>query len=398
MKNNNLKELLTWALKYNSSAKIEGDYVVVGGSFNCYDNKLTSLPDSIGKMKIGGSFSCSNNKLTFLPESIGEMRIGGGFYCSYNKLTFLPESIGEMRIGGGFNCSHNKLTSLPESIGDMRIGGDFYCRYNQLTSLPESIGNMRIGGGFYCYNNKLTSLPESIGKMKIGGGFYCHKNQLTFLPESIGNMKIGGDFYCSYNKLTFLPKSIGNMKVGGSFSCSYNKLTFLPESIGNMKIGGDFYCSNNQLPNNYPVPQKLKEGIYDDYTYLDGILIDIISKKIIDGRTVIKHSFGYVVSDGTDHAHGKDLRTALLDLHFKTSKKDLSKYKNIDTSINQTIEFLYEMYRNITGACSFGTQNWMKRNEDFVKRVEESGASIDEVMKKTEGEYGNQRLKEFFGK
>ena len=221
-------------------------------------------------------------------------------------------------------------------------------------------------------------------------------NKLTTLPPEVREWKQLETLKLSHNKLTSLPESIGNLKVNGSFSCYNNRLTSLPESIGNLKLNGYFNCSNNQLTSDHPVPQKLVEGIYDDYCYLDGILTDKISQKSLDNKTVIKYSFGYIVSDGTHHAHGIDLRTALLDLHFKTSEKDLTKYKSLDLNSKRSLEELYEIYRNVTGACSFGTNMWMSQNDDFVKKVETEGASINEILIKTKGQYGNEKLTEFF--
>ncbi len=99
----------------------------VSGSFDCYDNQLTSLKDC--------------------PE-----RVGGGFYCYYNKLSSLegcPE-----KVGGSLNCGYNQLTSLegcPEKVGD-----NFYCYNNQLTSLKDCPDARNI----YCFNNQITSFEE----------------------------------------------------------------------------------------------------------------------------------------------------------------------------------------------------------------------------------------------
>jgi hypothetical protein len=211
------------------------------------------------------------------------------------------------------------------------------------------------------------------------------------------NVVVDGDFDCSNNQLTSLPESVGNMKIGGSFYCSNNQLTSLPESVGSMKIGGNFYCYGNQLTSAAPRVQKLKHGAFSDYTYLDGILTDVISVKTKNDLRIIKHSFGIVVSKGEFHAHGKDLRSATLDLHFKASSRDLGRYKSLNVNEQRHLEDLYEIYRNVTGACQFGTQKWLDANKDFVSRVEKSGASISEVAEKTKGEYGSEKLAEFFG-
>jgi hypothetical protein len=111
----------------------------VGGKFNCYDNKLTSLEGA--PQTVSGTFSCSNNKLTSLkgaPKSVG-----GNFYCSSNKLTSLKGA--PQTLSGYFDCYNNQLTSLEGS--PKSVGGGFYCRDNQLTSLVGSPNE--VGGDFY---------------------------------------------------------------------------------------------------------------------------------------------------------------------------------------------------------------------------------------------------------
>ena len=113
----------------------------------------------IGKtVKVTGDVDLRRLGLTKIPINFTE--VGGTFYCYENKLTTLvgaPE-----KVGRDFDCSFNRLPSLkgaPEKVGD-----SFYCWYNKLTSLIG--GPEKVGGDFYCLNNPLKSSkgkPEFIG-------------------------------------------------------------------------------------------------------------------------------------------------------------------------------------------------------------------------------------------
>ncbi len=276
------------------------------------------------------------------------------------------------------------------------VEGSLHLAHMELTSLPQSFGNLKVGGSLYLTGNQLTSLPASFGNLKVGGSLDLSYNKLTSLPESFGNLQVIGDLYLSHNKLTTLPELIGNLKVGRYLHLSNNKLTCFPESFGNLKVGGDFVVGNNPLKI-FPEPSKLSFGIFEDYTYLDGILTDIVSTKTIDNKKVVKHSFGYVVSDGENHAHGKDLRQAFLDWHFKTSKRDLEQYKNLDLDEKRKLDDLYSIYRDITGSCSRGVEMWMNAHSTVVGKIEKEGISINELISVTKNQYGNDRLKAFFG-
>lgn len=49
-------------------------------------------------------------------------------------------------------------------------------------------------------------------------------------------------------------------------------------------------------------------------------------------------------------------------------------------------------YRTITGACSFGTNNFLKNNKEKYK----SQMTLNEVLTATKGQYGHETFKEFF--
>jgi hypothetical protein len=145
----------------------------VGGNFECYNNKLTSLefcPETIG-----GDFSCSSNNLT--------------------SLEFCPEY-----VGGNFSCSSNNLTSL--EFCPKIINGDFWGRNNNLTSLdflPEYIG----GSSDFDHNNWNNPIPyELIKKYNIlikdlytieqkqkFGSYKYQKEFLTNTPEKYKDLE-----------------------------------------------------------------------------------------------------------------------------------------------------------------------------------------------------------------
>jgi hypothetical protein len=52
---------------------------------------------------------------------------------------------------------------------------------------------------------------------------------------------------------------------------------------------------------------------------------------------------------------------------------------------------MVELYRVITGACAAGTRSFVESMQ-----IEQKDYSIKEVIKMTEGQYGNQSLVKFF--
>jgi hypothetical protein len=146
--------------------------VDVDGDVYLRRRNLKELPLKFGK--VGGYFNCYDNKLTTL-EGVPK-EVSGGFYCSHNQLTTLEGAPKE--VGGNFNCSYNQLTTLEGSPKE--VGGDFYCNNNQLTTLEGA--PKEVGGNFYCDDNKLTTLEGS--PKVVSGDFGCRNNPL---PEEILN-------------------------------------------------------------------------------------------------------------------------------------------------------------------------------------------------------------------
>ena len=115
----------------------------VEGSFNCYDNNLTTLEGA--PQTVGGDFSCWGNQLTTLEGA--PRTVEGDFDCSVNRLTTLDGA--PQTVEGDFDCSTNKLTTL---IGaPQTVEGDFYCVSNQLTTLvgaPQTVEGNFLGDAF----------------------------------------------------------------------------------------------------------------------------------------------------------------------------------------------------------------------------------------------------------
>jgi hypothetical protein len=79
-----------------------------------------------------------------------------------NKLTTLPESIGNLQSLQKLDVSKNELSALPKSIGTLKSLERLDLQYNKITSIPETISNLHSLKELLLSNNMLTSLPESI--------------------------------------------------------------------------------------------------------------------------------------------------------------------------------------------------------------------------------------------
>ena len=135
-----------------------------------------------------------------------------------------------------------------------------------------------------------------------------------------------------------------------------------------------------------------------EYIKVDGIFTAVDSHH---GNMYRVHKLGsekqlYLVTDGDNHwAHGDTLQEARADLIYKINDRDTSMYEGMMLDDTLTFEEAIAAYRTITGACSPGTRDYISNR---LPKPHKTKYAIREIISLTEGEYGSEKFKEFFGK
>lgn len=295
------------------------------------------------------------------------------------KITSLPDNL---VVGGSLSLVCSNVSSLPKNLV---VGDSLDLRFSKIKSLPD---NLIVCGWLDLSNTEITSLPKNciIGWLNLNG------TKVTYLPD---NLIIGGSLFLTGSKVTSLPK---NLIVGHSLDISYSNITSLPDDI---LVGYMIHRYNNstftQQNNNIDFIQKIWGN--KPYCLIDGIFSKVLKR---NGKVWTACEIGetvpfYIVNDGNgNYAHGNSIRNAKIDLFFKITNRDTSLYK--DLSLNSTLSYEDAIlcYRTITGACSFGTRNFVE-NILPPNKLKES-YTIAEIIRLTEGQYGNKAFANFFKK
>ena len=178
-------------------------------------------------------------------------------------------------------------------------------------------------------------------------------------------------------------------------------LTSIPEGF-NPTVGGyldlgrkkHYIGKKVNLPT-IPIPHlEWRDG---KYICKDNILTEVVNNRgnVYRVRKIARKEIEYLITDGNGNwAHGSTLEEAKEDLIYKVSDRRKDNYENLTLDSVLTFEESVKCYRVITGACSFGTR-------DFVSnrlREKKSEYKISEIIQLTEGEYGHNSFKEFFNK
>ena len=101
----------------------------------------------------------------------------------------------------------------------------------------------------------------------------------------------------------------------------------------------------------------------------------------------------YVIEKDGVFSHGETIKKARESFIYKISNRDTSQYNDLNLDDIVSKEEAIKMYRVITGACEFGTKNFVKS----LAKVK-SSYSIRELIELTSGRYGSEKFKEFFNK
>ena len=134
------------------------------------------------------------------------------------------------------------------------------------------------------------------------------------------------------------------------------------------------------------------------FVFADNILTKFVSKKTNkNGLTIYrvqkigKTDISFCIESNGVYSHGDTLKEAKESLIYKISNRDTSMYEDYTPDTVVTFEEGIKMYRVITGACEAGTRHFVKGLTKKKKKY-----TVAEIIKATQGQYGNETFKEFF--
>ena len=391
------------------------DNLVVDGNLNCSITS-TRLPKGL---KVTGYLDISMTNITEIPDDCEF----NDLYMKFTKITKLRDdmmlfsldandsSLTELpkglKVKDMLNISHTSITEIPD---DCEFGS-LFMENTEITKLRD---NLELKSLNVC-GSSLQELPNGL---KVKWYLDVSRTVITEIPNDceFGSLNI------SYTKITKLRDNLvlnelqiintpleklpNNLVV--YFSLFMGKAPFT--TIPNDCLVKDIYCRSDFNDERYKEMvldyfYKLKDEIVHishpsgrEFLHVDGILSEVIEKKgnVYHVRNGVNRSISYVVTDGNNHwAHGNTLEEAKQDLLYKISERDKSEYKVLTLDSELTFDEAVACYRVITGACKFGTNDYLKHR---LPEPRKEKYTIREMIELTKDEYGWQTFREFFEK
>ena len=119
----------------------------------------------------------------------------------------------------------------------------------------------------------------------------------------------------------------------------------------------------------------------------DGLTLKRCRKSVFRDGGLIGDAF-FVASNDKNNAHGKTMKEAIDELHFKEMSRDVKKYRGMALTTKKSPQDWGLIYRAITGACNYGTKMFMEERK--LKKT----YTLEEILKETQGAYGSDKFKE----
>ncbi len=146
--------------------------------------RLTSLPESFGRLEFLNDLSIHDNDLTTLPESFGDLKSLKYLDLSANHLS-LPNTFGNLQALIVLDFSKNHLTSLPDIIRQFPALEDFVMLDNPFSRLPEMLLHLKA--------LKSLHLDKHLEGDPIATILIDHRVRITFHLEEGSKNKLASD-------------------------------------------------------------------------------------------------------------------------------------------------------------------------------------------------------------
>ena len=312
--------------------------------------------------------------------------------ASYSKLKYIPDNWSVE----GLNLTGCPITELPKGLRNLKYLNIAYTQIREITEVYPGVE-------LYAEHSQVTRLPDN-WQAKIVCVEGC---PIEVLPKGLsvtfsldiretgiktipGDCKVGLHICATNSKLQFVPDGL---ILAGCLDVSGTDVAVIPSQVICSVI---LYDAGVQV-DAYQFDARVRNFDFHpngQYVRCDGILSKILEHKGNVWRcmdlSVDKEHF--LVTDGEGHyAHGTTIQLAKADLRFKVSHRSLTQYQSLTLDDSLSFEEAYTCYREITGACRFGTDQFIQS----LPEVKES-YTIREILELTKGMYGHQSFAQFF--
>ena len=227
---------------FMSRIKVEGDSIVEVDLSYCF---LSSLPESLKRLKSLRKVDLSHNELKDLPYFIENLKSLQSLNLSNNKLKSIPDIIQRLTSLRILDLSYNKLASIPGIKNLPSLLEELNLSNNNINQFSQGFFNKNLLKSLDISGNPIHNIPESLFNLEFLEKLYISECQLLDLHKSIEKFEWLRVLDLSDNKLISLPRSIGKLRNLEELNVESNKLLSLPKSLSTIKSLKKLKIKNN---------------------------------------------------------------------------------------------------------------------------------------------------------
>ena len=356
------------------------------------NSSITKLPKGL---EVGGLLDISETEIEELPE---DTKFDSLYANDMWKSLSFPKVMKNIQF---LECKSTIIKRMPKELY-VKWNCDFSCsKFNK----PPKV----IDVGFFLFFKRsfLTEFPDI--KKEIHYNIILSKSTITKLPK---HFTVYRNLILSDTPIKKLPKGLivgtildlrntnlndySNLnKVCSRFYIDGRKYEEIKDTLAKHSIER-FFDSNNSIAITFE-PNFNGAYLFDNENgkYINA---DYMFGKIVEQKGNVYHiqrdrsgEISYIVTDENGHwVHDYTLEEAKDELLFKINKRNKDDYEGLTLNSELSFEEAIMCYRVITGANKYINSVFEKNKKDKY--------TIKEIIKLTEGDYGDRIFKDFFRK
>ncbi|KAM8888928.1 leucine-rich repeat-containing protein 40 isoform 1-T1 [Synchiropus picturatus] len=344
-------------------------------TLDLHDNKLNSLPASLGELQELQQLRLSHNQLRSLPVEVCTLRNLRSLTLQQNMLENLPEELGQMGNLTELDVSNNQLSVLPSSLGHLTCLQKLHLQHNKLSCLPESLVQLTGVKVLDCSNNQITDIPPSLSKMKALEQLYLRHNKIHSLPQlPAPSLK---EFYIGNNQIEQLEsEQLSSLSVISVLELRDNKIKSLPDQITALHSLSRLDLTNNDistLPASLGLLPNLKALLLEGNP-LRGIRRDLLTKGT---NELLKYLRGRIKEE--PESGDSEPCAMTLPSHARVNMHNIKTLKVLDYSQKQAVSVPDELF-DAAAESNVTTVNFSKNQLTSIpSRLLEFKSSVSEI-------------------
>ena len=174
---------------------------------NLDSNRLVAAPEVLFSLPHVEQIVLTNNALKELPA--GVRGLGTTLLelnLERNFLSTLPDSIGELKVLRLLSASRNWLDELPDAIGQLSALNTLWIEHNRLSDVPDALCSCSALEDLNLHDNRLSTLPEGLDQLTALKWLSLGKNRFSQLPQAVFKLPKLETLHLQLNNLRTLPE------------------------------------------------------------------------------------------------------------------------------------------------------------------------------------------------